>query len=81
MQIYVAAPGKAAERAAKLLKGFQRVSLAPGETRTVRMEISLPDISWWNPATRSWTMESGAHLVMAGGSSDAARLLRASIDL
>jgi beta-glucosidase len=81
VQLYVAPPGVAAERPRQLLKAFQRVTLAPGETCTVRLSVPLSSLRWWNPAARSWAMESGAHGVLVGGSSDDARLLRAEVDL
>ncbi len=81
VQLYVAPPGKAAPRPNKLLKGFERVSLAPGETRTVRFVVPLTELCWWNPETRRWTLETGVHGVLAGGSSEAARLLRTQVPL
>jgi beta-glucosidase len=69
VQAYVGFPGIAAERPKKLLKGFRRVSLAPGETMIVEMVSPLDDLTWRDPATHSWRLESGHYAIMAGGNS------------
>lgn len=79
VQIYAGFPSKAADRPKKLLKSFARITLAPGETKTIRREIPLKDLSWRDPATHSWKLESGRHTFQVGGSSHTA--LSATIDL
>jgi beta-glucosidase len=66
---FVGFPGVAAERPKKLLKAFQRVSLAPGQNEIVDMIIPLDQLMWRNPATHEWALETGTHRVMVGGSS------------
>jgi beta-glucosidase len=70
VQVYVSPPGKAAERQQKLLKGFRRVSLAPGEEKRLTFAIALDDLRWRNADTHGWELEHGSYRVMAGGSSD-----------
>jgi beta-glucosidase len=77
---FVAPPGKAVERPAKLLKAFGRVRLAPGETQVLRRAIPLADLGWWNEAAHAFTLEPGAHRILAGGSS-AGPLLEAVVSL
>jgi beta-glucosidase len=79
VQIYTSFPGIAADRPKKLLKAFARVTLAPGETKTIRREVPLQDLMWRDPATHSWKLESGRHTFHAGGSSLTS--LSATIDL
>jgi beta-glucosidase len=67
VQAYVGFPGIAAERPKKLLKGFKRVSISPGETRIVEMIIPLDDLTWRDPSTHSWQLETGAYTIMVGG--------------
>jgi beta-glucosidase len=81
VQVYVAPPGRDAVRAKKTLKAFTRVSLNAGQTRTVRLSVPVADLRWWNPATRDWTLESGVHEFLVGGSSETRACLRARIDL
>jgi beta-glucosidase len=79
VQIYASFPGTAAERPKKVLKAFARMTLAPGETKTIRREVSLQDLMWRDAATHSWKLESGRHTFHAGGSSQTT--LSAAIDL
>lgn len=69
VQCYVGFPGTVSPRAAKSLKAFARVALAPGETRIVRMTIAIDDLRYRDPATHDWKLEPGVHRIFAGGSS------------
>ena len=80
-QLYVSSPGKAAERPARLLKGFQRLTIAPGATRTVRLSVRLDDLRWWNPETRTLCLEGGCYLFRIGGSSASDDLISSEITL
>jgi beta-glucosidase len=77
VQIYIGAPGEAVERQHKLLRGFRRVSLAPGEEKHITFAIALDDLRWRNAETHGWELERGDYRVMAGGPSD--RLVEATI--
>ncbi len=70
VQCYFGYPGTVQPRAAKLLKAFARVHLGAGETRIVHMEIALDDLRYRDPATHTWRLEPGAHVVFVGGSSN-----------
>lgn len=78
-QLYIGFPGKVVERPLKLLRGFERVSLAPNETKTVHFIVPDADLTYWCNTSRSWLLEPGSHKVLIGGSS--ADLLETSIDL
>jgi len=56
VQLYVAAIGSAVERAPKELKGFARVSLGAGETKSVRIEVPYAELAYYDPE-RGWTVE------------------------
>src|SRR5581483_3141364 len=45
VQLYVGARGSAVERAPRELKAFARIELAPGETRTVRLLVPVPELA------------------------------------
>jgi beta-glucosidase len=79
VQAYVSFPGTVADRPKKLLKAFQRVSIAAGQTVIVAMSVSLTDLTWRNPATHQWEMETGTHRIMVGGNS--VDLLTATFEL
>ncbi len=56
VQLYVSARGSRVERAARELKAFARVSLAPGETRTVALSVPAADLAFYD-ASRGWLVE------------------------
>ena len=57
MQLYVSYPDSAVARPIKELKGFHRLSLAPGETRTVEFTLAAAQLAWWDNA--GWAVEAG----------------------
>jgi beta-glucosidase len=69
VQVYVGPPGLAAERPVRMLKAFGRVSLAPGETRIVDLDVPLASLQWRDPLTRQWQIEPGTYRLFAGGGS------------
>ncbi|NBC35814.1 glycosyl hydrolase [Novosphingobium sp. FSY-8] len=71
VQCYVGAPGIAAEQPKKLLRAFDRVELAPGETRIVRLHVPYDSLRWRDPAAHGWRLEDGVYRVVVGGASDA----------
>lgn len=79
VQLYVGFPGHSVERPAKLMRGFERVRLTPGQSKPVRFEIPDADLKYWNEAGASWEIERGEHRVLVGGSSLDKDLLQASI--
>lgn len=68
-QLYIGFPGHSIDRPAKLLRGFERVSLTPGQTRTIRFKVPMSDLAYWNEASQAWQTEPGEHRLYAGGSS------------
>jgi beta-glucosidase len=53
----------------KQLRAFQRVSLAPGRTRTVRLRLPVADLAHWDVTRSRWVVESAVHDLMVGSSS------------
>jgi beta-glucosidase len=68
VQLYIGYPGTVAPRAAKQLRAFQRVTLAPGETRVLRLSVALDTLRYRDPTTQGWRLEAGAHRVIIGRS-------------
>jgi beta-glucosidase len=68
-QLYVVPAHSAVERPEKELKGFAKVSLAPGETKTVRMGLNARSFAYYSPQRRSWVVEAGDYGVLLGSSS------------
>ena len=53
----------------KALRGFQRIHLDPGQTRTVTFHLKPEDLAVFDPEDR-WIVEPGTFKVMVGGASD-----------
>lgn len=81
VQLYVA-PKQAAKvnRPRKELKGFAKVELAPGESKTVSVEVETKyAASYWDEERSSWCAEQGEYEVIVANSSDVrAKALRGS---
>ncbi len=70
VQMYVTHQGSAVERPLAELKGFSRVHLNPGETRTVTLPLRAQSLAYWQPSAHSFTVEADSVQVRVGGSSD-----------
>jgi beta-glucosidase len=62
------------------LKGFQRIELQPGETKTVTFPLNRAALSYWDPLTKAWQADPGTFEIQVGASSRDIRL-RSSLDL
>ena len=69
MQLYVKYQGSAVERPIKQLRGFQRITLQPDETRTVRLPLSGGRLSYWDAEKHSFVVEAGKIDILVGASS------------
>jgi len=81
VQMYVAHTGSKVARPAEELKGFQRITLRPGEKTTVQFALKGSDLLYWNVQKGAWDLESDQVSIMIGASSADLRLKKAvSID-
>ncbi len=78
VQLYVGFDGSAVDRPVKLLRGFAKVALAPGETKTVPLRVAAKDLAWYDAESKAWRVEAMTYGVFVGPSSRAADLLKAS---
>jgi len=69
VQVYVHELKPLIPRPPRELKGFKSISLAAGETKTVEFDLDASAFSYWNPATRKWTLDPGAYEIQIGRSS------------
>jgi len=69
-QVYVSQPGAAGEPP-RNLRGFQRIDLAPGQTRHVAVTLDARSFQTW---TTTWTTTPGTHTIAVGASSRDLRL-------
>lgn len=70
VQVYVHPVAAPLPRPEKELKGFARVTLAPGETRTATIRLSLPDFAYWDVGHHAWNAAPGDYDLLVGGASD-----------
>jgi len=68
-QVYVAPPKCAAPRPPKELKGFAKVQLKPGESKSVTVELGKDAFAYWSPERKDWTVEAGTYGILVGASS------------
>ena len=69
-QLYLRQDTSSVETPARSLKGFERIHLAPHETKTVQFHLPLKELELWN-AQGKWVVEPGGYTLWAGGSSEA----------
>ena len=72
-QLYLDDPAAAGEPP-RQLKGFQKVTLKPGQSTTVRFTLSGQDLSYWDDAANGWVLPDGTFGVYVGDSSALANL-------
>ena len=71
VQLYIHQRHGTAARPVRELKGFQRVALGPGETRTVRFALGPAELRYWNAAARDWVIDAATFDLWVGGDSTA----------
>ena len=69
VQLYVKDCTSSAIRPEKELKGFEKVFLNPGETKTVTMELDKRSFAWYNTELHDWFAASGEYKLLVGTSS------------
>ena len=72
-QLYLGDPAAAGEPP-RQLKGFQKVTLQPGQSTTVHFTLSGHDLSYWNDTANGWVVPDGQYQVYIGDSSAPANL-------
>ncbi len=81
VQLYMSAPGEAVERAEKELKAFTRVSLAPGETKTVTLTVPVAKLAYFDEAADDFVIENGRYQFTAAAHADDAEALAVEVTL
>ncbi|MBV8855437.1 MAG: beta-glucosidase BglX [Acidobacteria bacterium] len=80
VQLYVRDVAASRVRPVKELKGFKRVTLQPGEHRTLSFKLTPAELGFYNDAMR-YVVEPGAFKVMAGRSSADPEALEATFEV
>ena len=68
VEIYADKKDSAVERAAKELRGFVKVELNPGDTKTVTVELEPEAFQYYNEEKAMFVTESGTYQIYAGKS-------------
>lgn len=70
-QIYIHQRYGSASRPVREIKGFERIALHPGETRTLHFPLGTDQLQYWNPQSKVWIVEPTEFDVWAGEDSTA----------
>ncbi|MBO5902950.1 MAG: glycoside hydrolase family 3 C-terminal domain-containing protein [Tidjanibacter sp.] len=73
-QLYVTRLDAQVEWPVKELKAFDRITLQPGETKSVTLEVPVSSLRYWDVDADVWALENGNIEIMVGGASDDLRL-------
>ena len=68
-QLYVSEPDCSVMRPDKELKGFEKVFLQPGESKSEELLIKVSDLAYYDEGHKGWTVEPGEFLLHLGTSS------------
>ena len=74
VQLYVAKKNSELFRPAKELKGFVRVTLAPGEKQRITITLDDKAFRFWNVKSNRWEIEGGEYELLVGASVEDIRL-------
>ena len=77
VQLYVSELSPRLTRPAKELKAFEKISLAPGQTKVVHFTVTPDMLRYYDPDTSAWRADPGKYRLLIGSSSTD---LRGSID-
>jgi beta-glucosidase len=69
-ELYVHDVESSVPRPLKELKGFKKVLLNPGESKTIEIELLGKDFSYWDPTKKDWYAEPGEFTIMVGSASN-----------
>ena len=75
VQLYIRDLTGSTNRPLKELKGFEKVSLEPGETKTVTIELDYRSFAWYSTNLGDWYAAGGSYEILIGASSRDIRLL------
>jgi beta-glucosidase len=67
VQLYLHQRHGSASRPVRELKGFERVAVEPGESRTVQFTLGPPELRYWSAATHDWVLDEAPFDVWVGG--------------
>ncbi len=69
IQLYTGKKGSKFKRSQQELKGFEKVTLSPGETKEIRMEIPISRMKIFSESQKDWVLEGGIYQLYLATSS------------
>lgn len=81
VQLYVGAPGVVVDRPIKELKAFRKISLYPGETKQVEIELSTNKLAYWDETQNQFMIEPGIYRLYIGPSSRSEDLISEQFEI
>ena len=74
VQLYLGYENSSVFRSVKDLKGFTRISLKPGELKTVHFHLTREDLAFYSVESSSWEVETIPYIVSIAASASDLRL-------
>jgi len=68
-QLYMSQPSCSVMRPKKELKGFEKVFLNPGESKTIELSLRVSDLAFYDEIRKGWIVEPGDFILHLGNSS------------
>jgi beta-glucosidase len=78
VQVYVGSKNTEVDRPVKLLKGFKRAELEPGEEMRVDIPISTDELKFYSPESKTWKLDK-SYVFYIGNDSKSAEKNRVSV--
>lgn len=69
VQLYVSDPESSIKKAAKELKGFEKITLKVGEAQKVTIQLPVKELAYYHAGKRTWEVEPGTYILKIGSSS------------
>lgn len=69
IQVYTSKEDSKVERAAKELKGFEKVYVEEGNKETVKIAVPVKELAYYSVQNKEWTVEPGTYIFKIGNSS------------
>ena len=81
IQLYVGKEDSSVERPVRALKGFKRVTLNPGETKTVTVTTPVSKLEYYQDNDNMWKLESGKYQAYIGNCLSDEHLTKVEFDV
>lgn len=69
VQVYAEPPKSRVARAARELRAFKKIALAPGQSQRVTLSFDRKELAWYDAQNRKWVVDPGTYRLRIGTSS------------